>query len=113
MIQNVQPITMTEHGYLGAVCSKGEWRYFYDTRSRFMWALNLKNADSHSIPQQRMNLLTVHPDNIETYLANFERELTSEQIRTSVSKIALSFVVDFDRKVFIDGMGEEGEYLPS
>ena len=103
---------MDEYAYLGAICQNSRWRFFYDEGSRYKWGLDFRNADTNVIPQQRNQSLVINRSNIGEYIASFDREVSATQIKETSHKIPLTFVVNFDQQLFVDGSGEEGEHLP-
>lgn len=101
--------SMDEYAYIGTIKYHGVWRFFYDeNRLKFVPNSNVLN----NAPDKITNSPAFDKKTLDDYFASFETELTASQISRTVSKIPLSFIVNFDQQIFIDATGEEAEHLP-
>lgn len=107
MVENDQT-TMDENLDYGAICLDGDWRIFGEGYP-IMWALDLTNADPVAFPNERQSCIRIDRDNIGGYFAMLEEEISLSQIQSAVEKIPLSYVINFDRQLFVDGGPDGGE----
>lgn len=109
--------------YLGAVKVEGNWHFFADFVGE--WILDYPAYDPDYDPSQwdykfRNGLLTVDETNAEEFLkAMQEQELSLDSVKKLVAekgedKIPLTYVVNFDERIFVDGNSERDivEYVP-
>jgi hypothetical protein len=107
--------------YVGAVKVDGEWRFFHDVLS--MWILNYPAYDSGYIPKPgdwREKILKVGKDNAKQYCeALAAKEIPAHLIPNTISvldgQMPLTFVVNFDERLFINGWHDNipiHEYAP-
>jgi hypothetical protein len=111
--------------YIGAVKLNGKWRFFHEMMS--VWILDYKSYDPQYDPfgpksnGWRKNLLVVDTDNAEAFCEVMrDKELLPEQIPQSFTEFGsrkkLSFVVNFDEKIYINGWGDNialHDYVPT
>jgi hypothetical protein len=81
---------MTNYEYIGVVKYQNNWRIFADNSSRKTWGLIKR---------------------FEDYTASFA-ELSPADIQNNLSVSWISFVVNFDEKVFVDNDGDDTYFLP-
>ncbi len=108
-----------EIDYIGAVRLQGRWRIYYSVLG--MWILDYKqyrpSYDPESATGWRSNLLTIDASNADQYCQTMN-ELSVEAFRQTVYKLRgeedklihfkprIVFVVDFDKKLFVNGWWE-------
>ena len=109
--------------YLGAVKVEGNWHFLADFVGE--WILNYPAYDPDYDPSQwkykfRNGLLVVDETNAKEFLETMrEKELSFESVKKLVAekgkdKIPLTYVIDFDECIFVDGNSERdiAEYVP-
>jgi hypothetical protein len=108
--------------YIGAVKLNSEWRCFYDMLS--MWILDYASYHPEYNPTPggwRAGLLQVDETNAQAFCnALADREILLEHIprtvkRTSTGQQPLTFVINFDEKIFVNGWQDNiaiHEYAP-
>ncbi len=101
--------SMDENAYLGAICVNSTWHFYLDRGGRFRWAIDLRNSDLANVPKERANLLNVQKQDVKKYVSLFETELQLSQIKNMTGKTQITFVINFDEKLFVDLGGEEAE----
>ncbi|GAC1680782.1 MAG: hypothetical protein NVS9B9_31840 [Ktedonobacteraceae bacterium] len=95
---------------LAAVKSKGKWRFFYDIESMFLLDYTSFEDDySPVLGDWRYGLLVVTQDNAEQWMAALAGELQIDQLaktywRDTNNRVPLTFVIDFDQKLWIGQM---------
>ncbi|MEQ8674664.1 MAG: hypothetical protein RLP44_16280 [Aggregatilineales bacterium] len=104
------PPKLNEYGHIGAIFANNQWSLFYEEGNRYAWAIDLTNADI-DIPETRMDFLKLDRSNVKKYLDNFQRRISSQDIENAIEKPPLTFVINFDAMLFVDGSGEDGEHI--
>jgi hypothetical protein len=95
---------------LAAVKFKGQWRFFYDEETMFL--LDYTSYDGNYTPalgDYRFGILIISEDNVEQWMATLAGELTLTQLpktywQHTTDRVQLTFVIDFDEKLWIGQM---------
>jgi hypothetical protein len=117
---------LTAHLLLGAVNLRGQWRLFAGSVGE--WTLDYPACDPGWEPSEnerlefRSGLLVVDVHNADEFCAAMQPyEVTTKTLvgwmqRVGQAAIPLTFVVDFDRRLFVHGYDEpiepRGQYIP-
>lgn len=101
---------MDMYPFLGAIYYDNQWFLRADD-NRYAWVLDLSNAPSREIVLSRKNSI-IATNNIREYIDSFAIHLEHEEARNTIDLPSLSFVVDFEKKLFIDGNSEESYWIP-
>ncbi len=102
---------MGNYKYIGAIKYQNQWRIFGDNTTRTMWGITFLGVPLEEIPQKRKKQPIVNQSNVQSYMDALQSEITPEQIANEPSERYITFVVNFDEKVFVDGGGEDAMYL--
>lgn len=116
-------LIMSEYYHIGMIKHNEQWRIFGDNGSRNKWGISFKdvspNEIPYEIPDNRHDLLSIDASNVEQFITSFDSEIKSEEIVSDPATYFVTFVINFDEKVFVDGGHEEAihfslaHYVPS
>jgi len=106
----VSKIIIPVDDYIGGVLHDGQWGFYHAMLS--MWVLDYAKWEDYT-PQEKSNwrygIIYVDENNVDDYIKELAKgQLTPEQIpyvkKSPTSRQEpLSFVVDFDNQVFVNG----------
>jgi hypothetical protein len=90
--------------YIGCIKHNSELRFFADTLDK--WILDL--TDYPFAPEERHDSITVDDRTLENFLAALENPVSLETLAQTFPKSPLTYFIDFDRKMFVDGIRQDG-----
>jgi hypothetical protein len=93
-----------EFMYIGCVKHNSELKFFVDTINK--WILDL--SDYPVVPEERQNSITIDDSKLDNFLALLEIPVSLETLAKTFPKSHLTYFIDFDRKMFVDGIRRDG-----